>query len=829
MQPTRSHMCSMSHTLSASPTARVALALALLASAGCSDSPTRAEDNVAAQVQVVSGSGQNGTVGTELPDPLIVKIVTASGRAVANQLVNFRVVSGGGSVFAGSAITNASGIAQERWTLGTSTSGEQSVEARAVNPATGAAIIFASFTATAGAGPVALLEPVAGGDQSALAATALPVPAAVQARDRYGNAVPQAPVTFAVATGGGTILNGVQTTNSDGVATAGAWTLGTDAGPQTLSITAGSAPALTITAVARSRVPAQITRVAGNGQSAGAGATVPIAPRVLVANSHGDPLPGVPVAFTPAAGSGTVSGGSLTTDATGHAAVAGWTLGTTPGAQLLSASAGPVSVEFQAAAVAGAPATLSKTLGDGQTRPYGTALPVAPSVTVRDRYGNPVSGAAVQFQVLSGGGSIGAATVQTDQLGGASVGRWTLGNSLGSQELRATVAGLPPAVFTATAAPRIAARMVAGPSNPTELLYGTPAIARVTVVDEFANPVPGVAVVFSSPDVISWPGGATTIEGAETVTDESGVATVVSWTTETCSGSSRLVAKASSLETPVVMTLPVSSKVARSISLETYSFGNVWVPPRYSVDNPYLQNIRAKVWTPCNGNTLPGVKVTFEVIEGSSRVSFPSGVTDWNGTASTPWTGGTVPGVTRVRASATGYAGALTAEISATLTHGRPAQFVKISGDSQTGAAGTVLPEPLRLRVLDKYGNPAPERVDDSMTGRGIPSGDVPVRFTGLNGPGSTSTFVADSQGIVTATTPWTLGTTPGTQTVTASFLDTAVYPNVLVTATFTAHATAPQVEYVNALMSVGALAPTHQWIIGPLLAHRPSASQRPQ
>ncbi len=97
-------------------------------------------------MSVVSGDGQQGHPDEELADPLVARIESAQGRPVVGQIVNFRVVSGGGSVFAGAAISNRDGLVQERWTLGFADS--QRVEARAVDPSTGAALTFAVFTAT---------------------------------------------------------------------------------------------------------------------------------------------------------------------------------------------------------------------------------------------------------------------------------------------------------------------------------------------------------------------------------------------------------------------------------------------------------------------------------------------------------------------------------------------------------------------------------------------------------------------------------------------------------------------------------------------------------
>src|SRR5690349_7706128 len=66
----------------------------------------------------VSGMDQSALVGQALPNPVVVRVVDASAHPVPGQIVNFVVTSGGGHVFAGAAITNASGLAQEIWTLG---------------------------------------------------------------------------------------------------------------------------------------------------------------------------------------------------------------------------------------------------------------------------------------------------------------------------------------------------------------------------------------------------------------------------------------------------------------------------------------------------------------------------------------------------------------------------------------------------------------------------------------------------------------------------------------------------------------------------------------
>lgn len=131
------------------------LGLALI---GCgSTSESAPPVAVASVVEVLQGNDQTDTVGQQLPTPILVQVVdtTPAGTAsfappapVPGQLVNFVVVSGGGHVFAGAALTDSLGRAQELWTLGTG-AGPQTLEARAVDPESGAPIVYATITATA--------------------------------------------------------------------------------------------------------------------------------------------------------------------------------------------------------------------------------------------------------------------------------------------------------------------------------------------------------------------------------------------------------------------------------------------------------------------------------------------------------------------------------------------------------------------------------------------------------------------------------------------------------------------------------------------------------
>jgi hypothetical protein len=89
-------------------------------------------------------------------------------------------------------------------------------------------------------------------------------------------------------------------------------------------------------------------------------------------------------------------------------------------------------------------------VGDGQSDAVGQPVDVAPAVLVLNQRGDPLPNVDVDFAVSAGGGSVTGAAATTDASGIATVGSWTLGTE-GAQSLTATVTGLDPVVFGATA------------------------------------------------------------------------------------------------------------------------------------------------------------------------------------------------------------------------------------------------------------------------------------------------------------------------------------------------------------------------------------------
>jgi alpha-tubulin suppressor-like RCC1 family protein len=218
------------------------LLLAALLLAAC-DLPSKPDGPGApAKLDIVSGDLQQDTVGDELPQALVVRVTDDRGRPVPDQVVNFRVTAGNGSVFAGTATTNRDGEARERWTLGTVAGDTQRVEARAVDSGTGQALVFAAFRAVGTPDAPATATIVGAATRAGSAGAAVADSLVVKVVDQYGNAVPGVGVTFTAANGG-SVSPATATTRADGTARA-QWMLGPVAGPQSASATVAGFPAL---------------------------------------------------------------------------------------------------------------------------------------------------------------------------------------------------------------------------------------------------------------------------------------------------------------------------------------------------------------------------------------------------------------------------------------------------------------------------------------------------------------------------------------------------------------------------------------------------------
>ena len=151
-----------------------------------------------------------------------------------------------------------------------------------------------------------------------------------------------------------------------------------------------------------------------------------------------------------------------------------------------------------------------------------------------------------------------------------------------------------------------------------------------------------------------------------------------------------------------------------------------------------------------NGSALEGVQVTFTVTEGGGTLSSTTSTTDANGQAATTLTLGSEPGTNTVEATVAGFKPVTFTAVGQAIPH----SLTKISGDDQEGAAGTQLAEPFVVAVLDE---------DDEVIAGAV------VTFSVTAGGGTLSVATATTDANGQAVTRLTLGSDPGTNTVSAT------------------------------------------------------------
>jgi hypothetical protein len=200
----------------------------------------------------------------------------------------------------------------------------------------------AAQTVTLAPGAPAQLSIAGGAGQIATVASILSTAPRVLVRDAANNPVPGVSVTFTAFGGGGSVTGGTQITNASGIATVGAWRLGTVAGMNTLRATVSGLSALDIFAIGLASAPASYAYVAGAGQIEAVGTVLPITPVVRVEDQYRNPVSGVQVSFSITSGGGSIGAGrsstSVMTNADGLATPDNWRLGPATGFNVLRAT-----------------------------------------------------------------------------------------------------------------------------------------------------------------------------------------------------------------------------------------------------------------------------------------------------------------------------------------------------------------------------------------------------------------------------------------------------------------------------------------------------------
>ena len=242
--------------------------------------------------------------------------------------------------------------------------------------------------------------------------------------------------------------------------------------------------------------PHSLTKVSGDNQEGTASVQLAEPFVVSVLDLAGAPLAGVIVSFSVTAGGGLLSSTTDATDANGRATTR-LTLGSDAGTNTVAATVeGLEPVTFTATAIKQMPHSLTKVSGDGQQGQAGQQLAKPFVVSVLDQNGAAFAGASVTFSVTAGGGTLSAVTATTDANGRAAT--WlTLGSDAGTNTVAATVAGLDPVTFTATAIMPHSLTKVSGDGQQGQAGEQLAKPFLVLVLDEDGAAIAGAVITFT--------------------------------------------------------------------------------------------------------------------------------------------------------------------------------------------------------------------------------------------------------------------------------------------------------------------------------------------
>ncbi len=171
--------------------------------------------------------------------------------------------------------------------------------------------------------PASITSAAAVGPSATVGAPVSVVPA-VTVKSGAGAPIGGALVTFS-ASGGGSVANPTATTDATGKASAGAWTLGTQTGVNSVTASVANLAPVVFTVQSVPDTAITMTALPNNVTAALTGVAVTPAPAVILKDRFGNPALGAFVTFAATAGSGTVIG-TATTDGTGIARPASWTM-----------------------------------------------------------------------------------------------------------------------------------------------------------------------------------------------------------------------------------------------------------------------------------------------------------------------------------------------------------------------------------------------------------------------------------------------------------------------------------------------------------------------
>lgn len=539
-----------------------------------------------------------------------------------------------------------------------------------------------------------------------------------------------------------------------------------------------------LTSATRLRVvptPTALSIVSGDGQTGPPGAVLPESLVVQLDDETGQPLSGATVHFTADAGSGAVRPDSATTDAAGRAA-GQWTLGSTVGAQGVTASVeGRLTARFAA--------TASRRIAAVVVTPGTATLTSYGSFEQFDAVAEDSSGAAVSGITFTW-------TSSDTAVASVSASGLATARANGTTTITATGAGVSGSATLTVAVSSVAAAVTVSPTAAT--------LTRVNATRQFTAVATNAAGDTIAGKTFGWTSSDTavaTVNGSGVVTAHRNGTATISAIADGATGSAQAtasIAVADVVVTPATSTLTLVGATQQLAAVGHDSAGTA-IP---GVGFTWTSSDSAVV-------TVAGTGIATALRNGSATISATAmGVT---GTAAVTATipvasiavtpasaslvgigalqqftadardgaGTTIPGITFAWSSSdqnvatidaaglatttgignttiTATSGTISGSASLTVTSPACNQcsFVIVGGDQQTAPAATVLPIGLSVQL-------------DNPLAQLVPG--VSVTFTVDSGDGSVSPVTVTTDANGTATTTWRLGAPIGPQHVTVS------------------------------------------------------------
>ena len=583
--------------------------------------------------------------------------------------------------------------------------------------------ISTHVTLTAGA--PASVTAVNSATQTAQVGTSVPVAPSVRVVDADGNPVAGVTVVFAVTAGNGSLVNASVTTDANGVATVGSWTLGSTPGANTVVASVGTlnsafnATATPMPGAEYVVTPAATSVVVGTG--------VTVTAQLADANHNPVSTPGRIITWSSTNG-GSFSSGTSTTNASGQATVT-FTASTTAGVTHVATATDGSSITGTTAGIttiAGAPSAVTSTITVGSTALAVNGMTTI-TVIVRDAYGNVVANATpASITLSSSAGSIGTVSC----VNGTCTATFTAPATSGTANITATIGGTAvsnPPVIAVSGVPGVATGLTATRGNAQVALSWTAPVTNGSAITNYV-------IEYKPTSGSSW---STFVHAASTATSiiVTGLTNGTSYDFRVSAVNGNGTGVASSIATATPATT-AGAPTGLSATIGSGQAALTWSVPANDGGSPVTDYVveystDGVNWTPFAHAASAGTSLTVTGLTNGTAYQFRISAVNALGTS-----------------APSGIA-------NGTPTAGGTPHLSVSGGNNQTAAAGSAVATAPSVTAIDASNNP-------------VPGVSVTFAVTSGNGQVTGATAATNALGVATLGS-WTLGTVVGANTLSAS------------------------------------------------------------